>query len=130
MGRLSTTITTTVNVLVSASLKTRVVAELESYRKHQKAMKAAEAKMETAHAKAISFLVDGGADSLVENGTEIEGFRVKRIRGKQKRLDKKILTRLGVNQEMFEEATVETDKKPYVRIWLPGETADYNEREK
>jgi len=128
MPKLTTTVETTVTV--TTAVKNKVLAEMRVYAEQQGIRNQAEALMDSAKQRVEKLLTDAGARTLLENGLsrdEFEGFGAKRISGKGKRLDKKILTRLGVIKEMFDEATVEFDKKPYVRIWMPGER-EYDDR--
>lgn len=58
-------------------------------------------------------------DALCD-GTKVNGYSLKLVCGKGKRLNKSKLIELGCEPEWLEEATEDFDKKPYIKITAPG----------
>jgi len=117
------TITTTITqtVQLSAALKRKVLTELRTWEELHTQQKILELAMEKAKACAHKIFTDAGCEQALEDGISIEGFKAKLVKSKGGRLDKGVLITLGVTSEMLDEATVEFDKKPFVRITAPGE---------
>lgn len=113
--------TITEQVKLSPQLRRKLLTELKVYAELKSQIATLEHTLSKHRTTVEGLVLASGADSL-----EVEGYRTTLVAGVQKKLDKQRFVMLGGSLAMLEEATVETAKKPYIRITLPNEK-EWNE---
>jgi len=114
---LQTTTTVTQEVILKPSVRRRLLVEFKAYQALKAQVDALEEKM-NAH-KAAAGLLREGTD---QKSLSLDGFKITKVTGTTKKLDKNKLCELGCALAWIEEATTEKPKKPYELITCPGET--------
>lgn len=114
--------TTTAEVEISPALRRKLLAKLDTYAdlaRQRKALKVEMAKM-TGEIGAIR-------ESTGETSIDVNGFKITKVSGTQKKLNKKKLVELGCALAWIEEATEEKPKRAYEKITCPGDEDEEDE---
>jgi DNA polymerase III psi subunit len=106
-------ITQTVELALDLRTKNRLLNAVADYALAKRAFDEAEHALE---------VTKGDVQKLMPEGVQhldLDGIPLTWVQGTQKRLDEKALLRQGVTMAQIEAATIETPKRPYLKITLP-----------
>lgn len=120
---MTTTVTQTVGL--RAHVKQMLLARLEEHAQLRREITEKEARLKRIGAEVEAlFAAEGEAAALVE-GTDIDGFKVKRVGGTTRTLDRDALMRaLDLDADQLDAFYDEKPKKPYVRVTAPGKSEE------
>lgn len=119
---LTATTTVTQTVKLDTRVKQMLKARCEEYAKLAAQTKANEARQKRIRDEVEELFKKAGEDAALEEGTEIDGHKVKRVRGKQSTLDKLgLMNALGLTPDDLASFYEDKPKKPYIQIKAPGE---------
>ena len=117
------TVTTTVKrtVTLRTQLRMAIMPRLAEYARLAIQEAALRAELTNRKHQLEEMFENAGQAEVLDSGLDIEGFKLKIVRGMQTSLDKKFLMEeYGVTAEMLEAATTSKPKKPYLKVTLPG----------
>jgi hypothetical protein len=118
------TATTQTEVKLSPAVKRRLMMKLSSYAELAVQRKAIKASMKKIEAEVGTIRETTGETSIA-----VDGFKITKVGGTTKSLDKKKLVELGCALAWIEEATTEKPKRAYEKITCPGDKGDDDEGE-
>jgi hypothetical protein len=125
MPKLSTTVTQTVELTVEQRVQTMLVARCEEAVKLQAQARETKARLKRIEKEVEELLGKVEAAEALETGATIEGYKLKRVRGKSRKLDTMALMRaVGIDAEELDAFYDEKENTPYIRITAPGQKDD------
>jgi len=110
------TATTTQQIVLKPSLKTKLMKELRLYAELRSQREAIDAAMDK-HKASIEVI----RDEAGEQSLKVEGYTISLVAPVRAILDKMRLIANGVTLAQIEDSTVHKPSKPYCKISLPGE---------
>lgn len=123
MPKVTTSATTiaTVEVTLEHRVQQMLLARCEEHAALQREIETRKARQERLKKEVEDLFAKAGQSDALDAGTEIEGHKVKMVRGKSKKLDKLALLRaLDITAEELDAFFDERPNKPYIRISPPG----------
>jgi hypothetical protein len=121
MPRVSATTTAATEVRIEPRVLTMLKARIEEHVRLAAEIKERKSRQERIQKEVEELFVKGGQDAALAEGTAIDGYKVKRVCGTTKRLDKMaLITALDITPEELDAFFEEKANKPYVRISAPG----------
>ena len=116
------TTTQTVKVQLAPKLLTQVRQALQTYAELTTKVKELKRLAAGELADIEALFEKGKAAEALDNGTSVDDYKLKVVRGYSSTLDKKFLMdEFGVTADMLTQATTTKPKKPYLKITVPGE---------
>ncbi len=118
----TTTVTQTTQVKLAVQVKQMLKTRCEEHAKLIAEIKEREARKKRICAEVQDIFAKADQDAALEDGTDIDGHKIKMVRGKQKTLDKMgLLQAIGLTPDELDAFYDEKPKKAYIKISAPGE---------
>lgn len=122
MPKLSTTVTQTVELTLEQRVQAMLVARCEESARLHREVKERKERLARLVKEVEELFAKADVDATLEDGAVVEGFKIKRVRGKSKKLDKMALMKaLGLDAEELDAFYDETENAPYIKITAPGD---------
>lgn len=115
----------TVAVKLSPALKQQVREHLAHYARLATQRKAIADELYAVGIRIEEAFARAKEEHALDQGVEVNGFKLKRVIGTTSHLDLDYLTiHFGVTAGMLEAATVTKPRRPYLKITAPGSTSE------
>lgn len=110
------TVTTTTEITLKPSIKHKLTTALKKYQALKGHMDALKDQLET-----CKDTIETVRETVGERSFAVNGFKITRVTGTQRTLNKQKLVELGCALAWLEEATEEKPKKAHTKVTCPGE---------
>lgn len=121
----TTTVTHTTSVKLATQVKQMLKARCEEHAKLHAEIKEREARKKRITAEVADILGKADQDAALEDGIDIDGHKIKRVRGSQSTLDKMgLMQAIGLTPEELAAFYDVKPKAAYVKISAPGDKGD------
>lgn len=121
MASISVTTVATTEVKVDNRAQQMMLARCEEFAKLDREIKEREGRQERIKKELAELAAKAGFDDTLDDGVEIHGHRIKRVKGTNRTLDTKALMKaVGIDKEELDAFYDEKPKKAYLKITAPG----------